>query len=221
MFIKNRALCMLKIFLLLFSLSLLARENPFFPLNSELDIPLTTNQISKAPELKRAALSLPSTARELQSITIKYKNLDGSISEKSITLDNSIDWHLPLFISQNYELNQQINRVKKKHTIQKEKFLKIVGLKFITLEVSGKKMKIHTKDELLRKFLLVKPHRIVCDFKRDIDLRSYEKVTQKGTLFTKIRIGSHKGYYRVVITLDGFYNSKIQKNAKGYLITLH
>jgi len=77
---------MYKLTFLLFVLvySLVARENPFFPLSSELDIPLTTNQTQHIPALKRAALSLPSTARQIESVTVKYKNLDGSTDTKSI-----------------------------------------------------------------------------------------------------------------------------------------
>ena len=203
---------MIKLCLLLFSLTLFARENPFFPINSALDIPLTTEQMQKPPMLKRATLTLPSSAREIESVVVRYKNMDGSISEKSVTLQNSVDWHLPIFISQNYNLNGSSQR--------KMKYIKFVALPFISFSTKDKEMQIDTKDRLLRSFLLVKPHRIVCDFKRDIDLRSFVKKAKQTNVFKKINIGTHRGYYRVVIELDGFYKYSIKKTNKGYLISL-
>jgi len=99
---------MIKVFVLVFLmiLSLHARENPFFPAAGEADIPFTSNAAMHLEPLKRAALSLPSTARTIESITVKYKNLDGSLSTKTEKLGNRVDWHLPLFISQNINASQ-------------------------------------------------------------------------------------------------------------------
>ena len=201
--------------------SLQARENPFFPVKGETDIPITSNQAIEIEPLKRATITLPSTARTIESITIKYKNLDGSIAEKNELLGQSIDWHLPLFVSQNYgDTSPQSTQIKKKTRKKKAKYVKIASLKFISLYEDDKKMKIFTKDKMIRNFLLVKPHRIVCDFKRDIDIRSYEKNNIKNSLFTKVRVGNHKGYYRVVIELDGYYRYSIKTLKNSYLITL-
>ena len=206
------------LFFLLFIISLLeARENPFFPVDKSQDLPLTSNQIKKAPLLKRATITLPSTAREVESVTIKYKNLDGSITQKTVLLQNSIDWHLPLFLSQNYNLNGSPVCVKKS---KKQVYKKIFSLKFIHFYEQKNRLKILTTDKLLRNFLLVKPHRIVCDFKRDTNIRSFIKKGLKGSVFKKIRVGTHAGYYRVVIELDGFYRYKVHKIASGYLFTL-
>jgi len=200
--------------LALMFLSLSARENPFFPSKGEVDISYTTNLESKLIPLKRAAVSFPSTARTIESVTVKYKNLDGSIKEKSIVLGNSIDWHLPLFISQNYAQGDGV----KANLLQSKrlKFVKIAGLKFISLYEAKKRLKIITKDVMLRNFLLVKPHRIVCDFKREIDIRSYEKNIMQKSIVKKIKIGNHLGYYRVVIELDGFYTYEVKKLSNGY-----
>jgi len=201
--------------------SLQARENPFFPVKGETDIPITSNQSVKIEPLKRATITLPSTARTIESITIKYKNLDGSIAEINEPLGHSVDWHLPLFISQNYgDRSSHAPQTKKKTRTKKIKYIKLASLKFISLYEADKKMKILTKDKMIRNFLLVKPHRIVCDFKRDIDIRSYEKNEIKDSLFTKIRVGNHKGYYRVVIELDGYYRYSIKSLKNSYIITL-
>jgi hypothetical protein len=212
----------MKISLLLISLifTLSARENPFFPINTQTNIPLTNNQVQKAPALKRATIKLPSSARIVKGVTVKFKNLDGSISEKTIELDNSIDWHLPLFISQNYEINEfkpkkEITKTKKKKT-----FKKVLALKFIKFYVVEKEMKIMTQDRMIRDFMLVQPHRIVCDFKRDTDLGTTVKNISKVEGFKRISIGTHKGYYRAVITLDGHYQYKIENLKDGYKLTL-
>jgi len=99
-------------FLLCFLLD--ARENPFFPADGENDMPLSSNILQKQEPLKRATLTFPSTARTIEELTVTFKNLDGSIEKKSITLNNSIDWHLPLFISQNYDLSVVEKADKKK-----------------------------------------------------------------------------------------------------------
>jgi hypothetical protein len=211
------------LFLLFLTLSLQARENPFFAAEGEQDIPITSNTNKALPPLKRATLTLPSTARVIEGVTINYKTLDGAKHTKSITLQNAIDWHLPIFISQSYvQENAKTKKQYKVRKVQKKdtKFKKIVSLKFISLYENDKTLKILTQDKLLRDFILVEPHRIVCDFARDTDIGSYTKAAKKGSKFTQVNFGTHKGYYRVVIRLDGHYRYKIRKIKGGYSVTL-
>jgi len=215
--------------LLFLSLLLNARENPFFAAQGEQDIPITSNQDTKLEPLKRATITLPSTARVIEGVTINYKTLDGAKHTKTIQLENAIDWHLPIFISQSYTQENKALPIKKKYkkTTQVKKiakkldYKKIASLKFISLLESGNNLKILTKDKMLRHFLLVKPHRIVCDFKRDTDLRSYKRTAPNGSKFTKVNFGTHKGYYRVVIELDGYYSYVLGNMKGGYIIKLH
>ena len=204
---------MIKFCMLLLSLSLFARENPFFPVGSALDIPLATTQIKKAPMLQQSAFTLPSSAREIERIIVQYKNMDGSIAEKNITLQKSIDWHLPIHISQYSTPTTTANR--------RLKYKNFLSLPFISFYIKEKNMQIITKDRLLHSFLLVKPHRIVCDFKRDVNLKSFIKKIKYADGFKEIKIGTHSGYYRVVIVLDGFYKYRINKRDKGYFISLY
>jgi hypothetical protein len=204
--------------------SLIARENPFFPSSGEKDIPLTSNQDVDLTPLKRATLSLPSTARAIEGVTVNYRALDGSRHTKSIELDNSIDWHLPIFISQSY-LNEEQKVVTPKKKIvktskKKSSYKKIAGIKLISFYNKDKKLKVITKDKIIRNFLLVKPHRIVCDFKRDTSIKSYVKEAPKESLFTKIKVGNHDGYYRVVIELDGHYRYTTKETKDGYIFEL-
>jgi len=209
---------MIRLFFLLFFMPIIlfSRENPFFPVDAAQDIPFTSNQSKSISPLQRATMKLPSTARTIESVTVSYKNLDGSIASKTIELHNSIDWHLPLFISQNYGASPELPKASKKIA-----YKKVASLPFIGFYAAGKKLKVVTKDKMLRSFLLVKPHRIVCDFKRETDIRSYVKNVKKPFLFKKIRVGTHKGYYRVVIELDGYYQYKVTQSKGGYLFTLH
>lgn len=196
--------------------SLVARENPFFPTQEE-EIPLTTNQFQKDIPLKRASVKLPSTARTVESVTVNYKNMDGSIAQKTIELQNSIDWHLPLFITQNYQTQQQQTSIIEK---QKTKvFKEIAKLPFIKFKIFKSEIVLETKDKMLRSFLLVKPHRIVCDFKRETNIRSYVKKIKNQNV-TLIKVGTHKGYYRVVIELDGSYRYSKKQTNDGYTFNL-
>ena len=212
---------------LLLLTSLNARENPFFPSSGEKDITLTSNIDTKLTPLKRAAVTLPSTARVIEGVTINYKSLDGSRHTQSIELDNTIDWHLPIFVSQSY-LNEEQKSTLPKHKITKSKvtskkessYKKIAGIKLISFYSKDKKLKVITQDPIIRNFLLVKPHRIVCDFKRDTNIKSYVKDIAQNSLFTKIRVGNHDGYYRVVIELDGHYRYATKDLDNGYLFEL-
>jgi len=210
---------MIKLFTILFFMSLLldARENPFFPAEGETDMPVSSNISAEQNPLKRATLTLPATARSLESFSVTYKNLDGSIEKKSVQLNNSIDWHLPLFLSQNYAASDSKTPIKK---LSKEPFKKIASLKFIALYSNKKELKVITEDEMIRNFILVKPHRIVCDFKRELDIRSYVKKMPKQSIVKEFRVGNHKGYYRLVIELDGNYKYSVEKITKGYIFKL-
>lgn len=211
-----------------------ARENPFFPSEGEKDIVLTTNQDSSKTPLNKASISVPNHARILQKVTIEYKNLDGSIESKSITLDNSIDWHLPIVISQNYPQveNKIKDEDKKKSKIIPKVESKIaeplkikadesdrVTLEYLSMIVSGKTLKLLTKHELLRNFLLADPHRVVMDFKSDAEVKNYVK-KDINSIFKKIRVGNHDKFYRVVVELDGHYKYSFKKIDDGYFLEL-
>ncbi|NOR57922.1 MAG: AMIN domain-containing protein [Sulfurimonas sp.] len=204
-------------------ITLEARENPFFPSKGEKDIPYTSTTVKQALPLKRSSITLPSSARIIKKVTIEYENLDATIEKRSIDLDNSIDWHLPIFVSQNYSSTETKTESKevakspaKKKTLKYKEIASVKHAKFLS---SQKTLKIVTDDKIIRNFLLVKPHRIVVDFKRDTSLKSYMKENKKG-IFCKVRVGNHSGYYRAVIELDGFYRYKMQKVSDGYIFKL-
>lgn len=204
-------------------MSLEARENPFFPPEGEKDIPFTTNKENGKSPLKQTAISLPPQARVLQKVTIEFKNLDGSVETKSIELENSIDWHLPLLVSQKQTESSSSQEQKtpeqtetKKKNVESKGVISNSTLKFV---VSAKSLKIETKSEVLRNFLLASPHRIVMDFKSETEVADFIK-KEFDTIFKEIRIGNHKGYYRIVVELDGLYKYSFKNVADGYFIEL-
>jgi len=199
----------------LLAIFLHARENPFFPSVGEEDLPFTSNDIQNLEPLKRAALSLPPHARVLQKVTVEYKNLDGSIESKTINVNNAVDWHLPIFISQSY-----VDTVSVLPKEQQEDSYSFVGeIAFAKFYEKKKSFKILTSDKLIRNFLLADPHRIVIDFAKDATLKSFIKKNPK-SIFKTIRIGNHKGYYRVVLELDGAYRYQMNIENDGYSFKL-
>lgn len=207
---------MLRFLLLsLFVCSLQARDNPFFPSVGELDLPYTTNEPQDIEPLKRATISLPPQARVLQEVTVAYKNLDGSIERKTITLNASVDWHLPIFISQSY-----VDAVSVTTKIEKNDTFKQIGnITYAKFYAKDKTFKIETIDKVIRNFLLAEPHRIVLDFQKDAVVKPFIK-NNPNSIFKKVRVGNHKGYYRVVIELDGAYKYKMNTLSNGVLLEL-
>ena len=204
---------------------LIARENPFFPVNPQ-DDSYSTNIIQKQKPFSQASIKLPDSARVLKSITFRVKNIDGSITNHTIKLNNSIDWHKKFIITQedatkqtDEKKSQKKQKTQKKQMKKKEGFKKIASLKFISFYTDYEKLKIKTEDKLIRDFKLIKPDRIVLDFKRDANFRTY--TFKKAKIFKKITLGNHSGYYRAVIELDGKYIYTIKKISDGYLIILH
>lgn len=232
----------LLIALLFFTLSN-ARENPFFPSDGEKDIPYTSNEDTTIPPLKKASITLPKQARVLQSVTVQYKNLDGSQETKSIQLENAIDWHQPILISQNNlsdenEKNEILKEDTSKRDINKtevtkreiieekldikdkdKNYKKIASIEYASFYTSDKHLKIVTNDKAIRNFLLVKPHRIVIDFEKNSSLDTQEQNISEN-IVTKVRVGNHDGYYRVVIELDGSYKYTMKNTENGYILQL-
>lgn len=219
---------MIKVLFLLFFiiLSLQARENPFFPSKGEVDIPYTSNANTTLEPLKRATIAIPSYARVIKKVTIEYINLDGTTSQTSIKLNNSIDWYLPVFISQSMgpieskKKYVSTKKITKKLASKKDKYTKIYNLDFITFYKKEKEFRIDTDDKMIRNFLLTSPHRIVMDFKRSLSMKSKIK-NFKGRYYKKISFGVHKDYYRIVLELDGHYRYKKERSKKGYSLFLY
>ncbi|MBR2495102.1 AMIN domain-containing protein [Helicobacter sp.] len=183
--------------------SLHARENPFEPVIQ----PKEDNFIQKNAKdpFRDLDFKLPSTARILKSITITYQNIDGTIGTKTIPIDESIDWHYPLLLTQKGAiLNEDV------------RYWTIKPFQFFT---QGSKFYLHTSSAILRSFVLPSPYRIVLDMEKKDETPSGS--VQLGVkYFTKASLGVHKDFYRLVITLDGQYPYEISRDGDYYIISV-
>lgn len=198
-------------FLLLLSfLSLLARDNPFFPTDPNEKQMQTTNKVQTLKPYSTQQISLPNSARAVKAIIIRYQNLDGSISTEELIINNEIDWHEPFIISQKMPSK----------TINGQTNSPLIDAKFIKFQPAGKSLKVVTKDKILRNFMLTSPNRIVMDFSRDTSFKP-KNFNLNDKPFKTIRMGNHDKYYRVVVELDGQYKYKLQTNEKDYTIVCY
>ena len=199
-----------------------ARVNPFFPPKDDQTLSITSNTPEKHEVLRQATLSLPSSARIIKEVSVEYINLDGSTERKSIALDNSIDWHLPIVISQANVNNSVMNNVPvESREIQNDnKSRELANFKFISFVSNGKTISINTKDKYIRNFLTVSPYRIVIDFKADYNFRSLSKLVSKN-IIKSIHVGNHNGFYRVVLELDGQYKYSFAQEGNSCILHLH
>jgi len=197
--------------LLVTMISLFARDNPFFPTDPN-DIELTTsNRIEVLQPFSTQNISLPNSARAIKAITITYQNLDGSISNETLEVNNKIDWHKPFIISQK-EFDRPLKKVRK--------VSKTINAKFIKFIPNSKSIRVVTKDKMIRNFMLTSPYRIVLDFSRNTSFKP-KFFTINEAPFKKIRMGNHDKYYRVVIELDGQYKYKLQVSDKDLNIVCY
>ena len=176
---------------------LFARINPFEPV-------LTSSEenFTKPSFFQKVKVKLPSDARILKKVIFVYETLESDIKQKEVKINKDIDFHFPFIISQ-----------------QKEKFnTKILKFPVCGIYIQKYKIFIQTKDELLRDFFLAKPFRLVLDFqKNNTNFLTISKKL-KNSFVKKVILGSHNGFYRVVIYFDSKYVYKIKETKKGILI---
>ncbi len=89
--------------LLLAVINLIGRENPFLSTKeAEEDIPISNNYIQAPGDLKKITFTLPNSARILESLEIRYINIDGSIGKKKIEINKKFNWNKKLAFGYNY-----------------------------------------------------------------------------------------------------------------------
>jgi hypothetical protein len=192
----------MKIIILFFSIILaFARINPFEPVI----YPNSPVKIKKEEYFKKTHVYLPDDARILKKIVFVYQSLNGDIKQKEVLINKNIDFHSPVIITHNPQ-NFGMKEVR------------IDSL--FTLFIKNKKIFIKTKDKLIRKMFLVKPFRLVMDFKKNADFLTIKKVL-KNSIVKKIVVGNHNGYYRVVMYFDANYKYKITQMNEGIKIEIY
>lgn len=194
---------MLALFALFFGAKLEARENPFEPVIQPQEDNFTSRNAKEY--FKDLDFKLPSTARILKEITITYQNIDGSTETKTIPIDESIDWHYPLLLTQKSAI---ISEDVQHFTIKPFEFF-----------TQGNKFYLYTSASIVRSFVLPAPYRIVIDLEKKVEHPS--GAVQLGVkYFSKVSVGMHKDFYRFVITLDGQYRYDISKDGDYYIISV-
>lgn len=185
---------------------LIGRENPF----EETKIPKSMFS-TKENTLKEKYFTLPSDAREIREIIIKYKTFNGSREAKIIDVNRKIDWRVPIVLSQK-------EKDKKKESKKKD-FVEFVPFKFIKYRVSDDAVFIMTSANNTRNFMLPSPYKIILDFNYDSYFKTHKKKISKSFKVKSIATGSHDGFFRVALELVGKYDYKVEKVRNGYKIT--
>jgi len=243
---------MQKILWLFLSLAVIleARENPFETSMSPQNVGKTTQGKDELADFTNTTLSLPSSARILKSASVTFQNLDGSISEEIVAIDQNVDWHLPLILStQKAETNApkpivappvaapQIQKAVEKQEVvptpplKEEPTLKNPITANIAMENSFKlnddlsffinqnEITIFTKDTKIRDFLIADPYKVVIDLKK-VNAYGTKSLEFKKAPFVSATLGSHDGFYRIAILLDGHYRYDVQTFNGGYVVKL-
>lgn len=188
--------------------SLCARENPFFAIDPAKNSKITSNVIESKPVLGSVNYVLPDQARVLKEVTFTIQNLDGSVEQRKMVVDQSIDWHRPITLSQGGQI---------KPAMEKKSGTSSADFGFIRFDANGKRLSIITKDPLARHFVLSDPSRIVLDFKKSALFQADEKNLNSG-VFQSVAITNHAKFARATITLDGRYRYELTKNSGEIII---
>ncbi len=190
---------MKKVILLFIVTFVFARINPFVPV-----IKPENRLIVKPDYFKKTKVLLPNDARILKKVIFVYQSVNGSIKQKEVIINKNIDFHKPIYIS---------------HSPKKFNLQELYFLNLFKMYIKNRKIFIQTKDKLIRSFFLIRPFRIVLDFKKNADFLTIKKYL-KNSFIKKVIVGNHSGYYRVVIYFDAKYMYKIKKTDEGIKIEI-
>ncbi|TLE00375.1 AMIN domain-containing protein [Helicobacter muridarum] len=154
------------------------------------------------------SVQLPSNAREIKNVTITYQNIDGTVGQKDIKIDKSIDWHYPIKISQ----QEAIRNIAKRYFSLNDFEFYIEGANFVVKS---------TKHRIIRHFLLAEPLTIIVDFSRDGGSEYNGNIGTGEKYFSNVNVNARSNMYRLSITLDGMYQYNLKSLKDGiHTITL-
>ena len=192
--------------LLSLTILLLSRDNPF---EASIQSPINNNPFSSI-YFDEESFYLPPQSREITSIRIEYKTLDGKKEVKNITLNKAINSKLPITIKQD---NKEQFRQKNRPAVE------FIPFRFIKYRVEGNTIYIYTNKEKIRHFHLPRPFKLVFDFNSNFSFKTLNKDINAGAV-KRISTGAHKGFFRVTIILDMNYRYTVEKIQQGYKIIL-
>lgn len=224
----------------------LARENPFAVAMDPAQVGKTTHIKEERVEFNSTKITLPSSARILKSASVTFQNIDGSISEEIVGIEQDVDWHHPLILStQKPQRLQEATtnneqpplakvQTSKKGDVKKEdkpsmapqadvavkSFSRVVLSDGIELEIINNSVMIYTKEKKIRDFIVSNPYKIVIDFSKEKSSFVTKLAEFSKAPFVSAVLGNHEGFYRIAITLDGHYRYDIKPVEGGYLVAL-
>jgi len=198
----NKALC---ISILLLGTGL-ARENPFFATSESSSMPISSNKTQHQPPLTSMTYNFPDQARVLKEATFTFQNIDGSLETRKIEIDQSIDWHNPLVLSQ-----YASKKAEATSEISKSSYADSGLIQFVH---SGNYLSLITKDPILRSFTLSDPSSVIIDFSHKTPFSHYEK-NLAAAPFSKVKVTNHGKFARATIILDGKYTCSVTKTDQG------
>jgi hypothetical protein len=190
--------------------SLIGRDNPFFAIDESKIQKVTSNVPDTKPSLGTISYSLPDQARILQEISFTVQNLDGSIETHKMKVDQSIDWHKALVVSQSKgaSIPQNIKTQNKSSS---------ADFGFIHINTEGKRLTLRYSDPFMHHFVLSDPNRIVIDFKKNALFDTVQKQLNAAP-YLSANLANHGKFARITITLDGRYEYIF--NNKGSSISI-
>ncbi len=198
--------------------TLVARENPFLPTDINATSVISANTISKAPAFEPVEVAFDSDMRELLSVSFTYKSIDGSIKEKVVDINASLNWQEPLLIGAAASEPHKTYipaRLDEVPPLGRERFKNLIEFRFYESHID-----LLTRSELIRDFVIAKPDKIVIDFRHPKPTFASKSFAARYGVATDISIGAHDGFYRVVISLNGKYRHAIRTIGEGYRIVL-
>lgn len=183
-----------------------ARENPFFSTAESSTMPISSNTVIHKPPLTSMTYSFPDQARVLKEATFTFQNVDGSFETRKLEIDQSIDWHHPLVLSQYGNQKTAPDTAVSKSSNANNGFIQFVH--------SGNQISLLTKDPILRSFSLGDPSSIIIDFIHTASFNPYEK-NLSASPYAKVKVTYHAKFARAVIALDGRYACTVSKTDRG------
>ncbi|CRF51260.1 hypothetical protein HHE06_11250 [Helicobacter heilmannii] len=183
--------------------ALVAREDPFESSKSMGRMGLG----DEVPDYFRYInVNLPSTARVLTKVTLTYKSIDASVHSQSVDIDQRIDWHYPIKVTQQAAI------------LGVEDNIYRVG--DFDFWIHGNKLYLHTSDKIQRSFVLIDPYRLIIDIDRgERALQDHKEIHKK--YVNSVALETHDNFYRFFIVLDGQYQYKIEQKNNYLVIVLH
>ena len=204
------------------AIALIARENPFAPVES---VTLRNEPLPQpAPEFDKEIIQI------IKSVTCEV------IEKPQPKPEPKKVWAKPAIqkvekpaikkpepiISKPKIIHKKVKKVKKHHRKihQKARYKTIYHDQNLRIRVKGPFVKVVTCDRLVSHFTLQNPSRLVLDFGDDFVI--YPSISKKvHTRYVKrLKIGTHPCFYRVTLELKKSKRHKVKRLPDGYLITL-